>query len=37
MVDSEYSPHNYHTLKISIAVIIKNLEIPRFVPEHLKT
>ena len=37
MVDSEYSPSNYKSLKISIGAIIKDLEIPRFVPDYLKT
>ena len=37
MVDSEYSPDKYKSLKISIGAIIKNPEIPRFVPYHLNT
>ena len=36
MVDSEYSRDNYHSLKISIVVIIKNPEMLRFAPDHLK-
>ena len=36
MVDSEYCPDNYKSLKISIAAIIKNLEVLRFVSDHLK-
>ena len=36
MVDSEYSPDNYKSSKISIA-IIKNSEILIFVLGHLKT
>ena len=35
MFDSEYSPKN--TLKISIGAIIKDSEILRIVPDHLKT
>ena len=37
MVDSEYSPGNYKSLKISIVAVIKNLEMQRFIPDHLKT
>ena len=37
MVDSEYSPGNYKTLRISIWRIIKKLEMLRFVTDHLKT
>ena len=37
MVDSEYSPGNYKSLKISIVAAIKNLEMQRFIPDHLKT
>ena len=39
MVDSEYSRGNYKSLKISIGAIaiIKNPEMLRFVPDHLKT
>ena len=37
MADSEYNPGNYKSLKINIGAIIKNLEILRFVPVHLKT
>ena len=37
MVDSEYSPDNYEPLKISIGSITKNLEMLRFVADHLKT
>ena len=36
MVDSEYSPDNSNTLKISIGAIRKNLEMPRFVSDHVK-
>ena len=36
MVDSENSPDNYKTFKISIGAIIKNPEILKFVPDHLK-
>ena len=37
MVDSEYSPDNYKSSKISIGAIIKNPEMLRFVSDHLKT
>ena len=37
MVDSEYSTDNYRSLEISIRAIIKNLEMLKFVPDHLKT
>ena len=37
MVDSEYSPVNYKTSRISIWRIIKKLEMLRFVTDHLKT
>ena len=37
MVNSEYSPDNYKSSKISIGSIIKNPELLRFIPDHLKT
>ena len=37
MVDSEYSKDNCKSLKASIGAIIKNPEMTRFVPRHLKT
>ena len=37
MVDNEYSTDNYKSLKISIATMIKNLEMLRFVSDHFKT
>ena len=37
MVDSEYSTDNYTSSKISIGVVIKNLEMLKFVPDHLRT
>ena len=37
MVDSEYSPGNYKPLKISVGAIIRNAEMLRLVPDHLKT
>ena len=37
MTESEYSPGNYTSLKISIAWIIKDPEILRFLLDHLKT
>ena len=36
MVDSKNYPGNGKTLKKSIGAIIKNPEILRFVPDHLK-
>ena len=36
MVDSEYSPGNSITLRISIGAIRKNLEMPRFVSDRVK-
>ena len=36
MVNSEYSPVNNKSLKISIGAIIKNLEIVGFIPITLK-
>ena len=37
MVDSEYSPDNDKSLKISIGAIIKNQEMLRVFVDHLKT
>ena len=37
MLDSEKSPDNYNSLKISIGAIIKNPEMLRLVCDHLKT
>ena len=37
MVDSEYSTDNCKSLKIIVVAIIKNPEMLRFVPDHLKT
>ena len=37
MVDSKYSTDNYKSSKISIGVVIKNPELLKFVPDHLKT
>ena len=37
MVDSEYSTKDYKTPKISIAAIMKNSEMLKFVPNHLKS
>ena len=37
MVDIEYSPDNYTSLKTSIRSIIRNLKKLRFTPNHLKT
>ena len=37
MVNSKYSSDNYKTLKISIATIIKDPEMLKFVPDYRKT
>ena len=37
MVDNKYSSDNYKTLKIGTGAVIKDLEMLRFVPNHLKT
>ena len=37
MADSEYSPDNDKSLKISIGAIIKNQEMLRVFVDHLKT
>ena len=37
MVDSEYSIDIYKSVKISIGTGIKNPEMFKFVPDHLKT
>ena len=37
IVDSEYSPDNNKSLKMSIAAITENREMIIFVPDHLKT
>ena len=37
MVDSEYSTENYKSSKISIEAIMKNPEMLRLIPNHLKT
>ena len=36
MAESEYSRDNYKALKISIGTIIKNPEMAKFIPDHLK-
>ena len=36
MVDSENSPNNYKTLKISIGAIIKSPKMLKLDPDHLK-
>ena len=36
MVDSENSPNNYKTLKISIGTIIKSPKMLKLDPDHLK-
>ena len=36
MVDSEYSTDNVKFSKISIGAVIKNPEMLKFVPDHLK-
>ena len=37
MADSEWCVGNYKSLKISIGAIMKNLQLLRFVPDHVKT
>ena len=37
MVDSEYSTENYKSSKISTEAIMKNPEMLRLIPNHLKT
>ena len=37
MVDSEYSAGNYKSSSISIRAKMKNSEMRKFVPDHLKT
>lgn len=37
MVNTKNNPNNYKTVKISIAAIIKNLEMLKVVPDNLKT
>ena len=37
MVDSEYSPDNYKSSKLSIGAIIKNLEVLKCFPDYLMT
>ena len=37
MIDSEYNTGIYNFLKISNEVVIKNPEMLRLVPDHLKT
>ena len=37
MVDRDYSTDHYKYSKISIGAIIKNLEMLKVVPDHLKT
>ena len=37
MLDIEYGTEDYKFLEISIGGIIKNLELLKFIPDHLKT
>ena len=37
MVDCEYNTYSYKSSKINIGAVIKNPEILKFVPDHLKT
>ena len=37
MVGSEYSTNIYKSLKISMGVVMRNPEMLKFVPNHLKT
>ena len=36
MVDSEYNMDIYKSVRISIATVMKNREMLKFVPDHLK-
>ena len=37
MVDSEYTTDDYNSPKISTGAIMKNREMLKFAPDHLKT
>ena len=37
MVDSEYSMDICKSVKINIGIVVKNLEMLQFIPDHLKT
>ena len=37
MVDSEYSANLYKSLNINIGTVMRNPEMFKFVPNHLKT
>ena len=37
MVDSKYNMDIYKSIKINIGTVIKNPELLKFVPDHLKT
>ena len=37
MVDSEYSTEDYKSQKINIGTIMRNPEMSKLVPDHLKT
>ena len=37
MVDTEYNTENYKSPKIIIVTIMRNPEILKFVPDHIKT
>ena len=37
MVDSEYSMNIYKSVRINIGTVMKNPEMLKFVPDHLKT
>ena len=37
MVDSEYSMNINKSIKISIGTVMRNPEILKFIPDHLKT
>ena len=36
MLDRKNNPKNYRTMKISIGTRMKNLEMLRFIPDHLR-
>ena len=37
MVDSEYNKDIYKSVKVSIGTVMRNLEMLKFVPDHLKS
>ena len=37
MVDIEYNKNIYKSVKVSIGTVMRNLEMLKFVPDHLKS